>query len=138
MRYIYQGRVRDNFGNVVDEQSIYIYLNGTNTAVKIYENETGGSPIQTLPQISSDSNGFFEIWIDEADYAYTQFFDVVVNSIRYKKLDIFNREKAVEVGYTPGDTGDWDADSDPDIPDNVKKALDELAETVKTIDGGEF
>jgi len=138
MRFIYQGRVRDNFGNVVDGQPIYFYLNGTNTAVKIYEDEIGGLPIQTLPQTLSNSVGFFDIWVDDTDYEYTQYFDVVVNNIRYKKLDIFNREKAVDIGYTPGASGSWDSDGDPDTPEDVKEALDELAEVVKNIDGGDF
>ena len=132
MRYIFQGRIRDNFGNVVDETPIKVYEAGTSRVVKVYENETGGSPIETLPQVLSDSNGFFELWVDDADYSFTQFFDVVVNSIRYKKIDIMNRETAIEVGYTPENFDYWAGDGNPATPTDVKEALDELAVHIET------
>jgi hypothetical protein len=138
MRLVFRGRTRDNFGNVVEGEPIKMYLADTSTPATVYNQETGGTPTSASPQVETDEYGYFEVWFDPEDYDSVQKFDIIIDNKKYNKVDIFRSDAARDVSYDPIDDGDWDADGDPDTPDDVREALDELADTVKNIDGGSF
>jgi hypothetical protein len=50
-------------GQPVEAASISIYEAGTSTAAYVYTQNSGGSPTNTLPQATSNSEGLFEFWI---------------------------------------------------------------------------
>ena len=60
-------------GQPIEDVDISLYLAGTSTVVYIYPSETGGQVVTTVPQTTTDANGFFELWIaDSSDtYGYT-------------------------------------------------------------------
>jgi hypothetical protein len=101
MRYRFNARTRDTYGNVVGYVDIYIYLAGTNTPAKIYTVKTGGSVIETVPQVSSDQYGYLSFFVDDNDYDTSQMFDITISGIKYEEVDVFTRGPAGKDG-TPG------------------------------------
>jgi hypothetical protein len=54
-------------GQPVPDASISVYqAGGTTTAIKVYAGETESSVISTAPQVTTDSNGYFEFWVADA------------------------------------------------------------------------
>jgi len=53
-------------GQPVEGAEISLYAAGTTTPMYVYLQETGGSATNTLPQVTSDSEGFFEFWIADS------------------------------------------------------------------------
>jgi len=68
-RYPFQGRARDTRGNVEPNTAISIYLAETTTPATVYTDYTGGDPISTVPQIYSDSRGYFECHLEIEDFS---------------------------------------------------------------------
>lgn len=71
----------NNEGVPVGDASIKVYEAGTSTPVYVYLQENGGSPTNSTPQTTTDSDtGLFEFWIaDESDtygYSTTQKFKI--------------------------------------------------------------
>jgi len=79
MRFKHRDYVRDQLGNAVASASIYVYLAGTETAATIYDANSAGSTLATAPQLSSDSSGMFEFWVDDGDYDQDQKFKLVIS-----------------------------------------------------------
>lgn len=79
MRFDYKDEVRDQQGNVVASASVYVYLAGLETAVSIYTVNSGGTAVATAPQLTTDSNGYFEFWVDDEDYDHDQKFKIVIS-----------------------------------------------------------
>ncbi len=71
MRYHFQGRSRDTFGNVKQNLPITIYETGTTTPATIYKDATGGVPVSAGPQVISDNFGYFDFYVDNLDYGET-------------------------------------------------------------------
>lgn len=54
-------------GQPIEGADISIYLAGTNEPAYIFEDEFSGAPNNTLPQITSQENGYFEFWVPDVD-----------------------------------------------------------------------
>lgn len=50
-------------GQPVNAADVKVYIAGTTDPVKVFLQETSITSIQTLPQVTSDINGFFQFWI---------------------------------------------------------------------------
>lgn len=75
MRFIKQGIVRNGHGDVIADATISVYLAGTTTVASVYAASTGGTAVNS---VTSDSAGGFSFYVDEADYARTQLFKLVL------------------------------------------------------------
>ncbi len=88
-RYHFHGRAVDTFGNIKPGAGITVYLTGTETAATVYANQSGGAAITTAPQVTTDTKGRFDFWLDDTVYIITQLFDMVVGDLTYTKVDVF-------------------------------------------------
>lgn len=58
-------------GQPIDSANISIYQAETSTALWIYTQEDGGTPVGVAPQVVSGIDGFFEFWVaDSSDTSY--------------------------------------------------------------------
>ena len=92
-RYKLQGRARDTWGNTITGLDIYVYVSGTSRTQDaiVYTSSTSTTAISAAPQISSDTYGFFNFWVDDTDYtASTTKFDIFADGLEYTYIDIFN------------------------------------------------
>ncbi len=80
--------VRDQFGGVIPSASVYIYKAGTETLVTIYDANSAGSSSSSGPQITTDSNGLYEFWVDDGDYDHDQKFKIKVTKTGYDDVEI--------------------------------------------------
>ncbi len=53
-------------GQPVNGADISLYFAGTTTPMYVYLQESGGSATNTIPQVTSNSEGFFEFWIADS------------------------------------------------------------------------
>jgi len=81
-RYICQGTTRDGNGRVIISATVSVYLAGTSTAASIYTASSGGTAVNSVT--SSSTNGSFTFYVDGADYARTQLFDITVSKSGYE------------------------------------------------------
>jgi len=73
---------------------IYIYTSVTRSAAKVYLTETSTTPVDAVPQITTDSTGLVKFWVDTNDYDVDQRFDIeiydkfgkFVGSIKYVNI----------------------------------------------------
>jgi hypothetical protein len=79
MRYSLWGHVVDGNGSVIEGAKVTIYEAGTTTLATIYEEQSGGSVISGSLVIA-DSKGFWQVFIDDADYLSGDMFKVVTES----------------------------------------------------------
>lgn len=80
-RHYISGTSRDTVtGQVRGSCTISIYLAGTTTPASVYAASTGGVAVNS---VLSDAYGQFGFYIDEADYALTQRFKIVVSKTGY-------------------------------------------------------
>ena len=91
MRYKYQGVTKNGDGKVLQSATISVYEAGTTTEADVYTASSGGSAVNS---VSGDTGGFFEFWVDTADYARTKQFKIVITqtgfaSSTYDDLLIF-------------------------------------------------
>lgn len=67
-------------GQPISNANVYIYLAGTISLVTIYTSETGTVTVDTSPQITTNSLGYFEFWIGDSNdvngYDRTQKFKI--------------------------------------------------------------
>jgi len=80
MKFPLKGIARDSYGNILPGEEINIYDYGTTTPAKIYEFEDEEAEVynNTLPQATTDLNGFFEVFFDYDDYNMNMKFDVQI------------------------------------------------------------
>uniref|UniRef100_A0A6M3L0N3 Uncharacterized protein n=1 Tax=viral metagenome TaxID=1070528 RepID=A0A6M3L0N3_9ZZZZ len=88
MRYHYYNEARDQFGNTVKEADVYVYLAGTETDASVYTSNSGGTAVSSSPQVSTNSRGFFEFWVDDGDYDHDQKFKLSMVKTGYTFDDI--------------------------------------------------
>jgi hypothetical protein len=88
MRHHFAGRTRDTYGNVQIMIPVSIYYSGTASAAPICATFDGASST-TTPQVSSNSFGYFDFYVDDTEVVPTSLFDVVCQSVTYSKIDIF-------------------------------------------------
>jgi hypothetical protein len=89
-----QGTTKDGTGKVVTSATLTLFLKGTSTPAKIYAAEVGGAAIYSTT--SSSTNGYFSFWVDRADYAVTQLFDIVISKSGFTSQTYY----AVIIGLT--------------------------------------
>lgn len=67
-------------GQPIQSANIRIYKAGSTTPAYVYTQEVGGTATNSIPQVSTNSNGFFEFWIADASdtlgYAPSQKFKI--------------------------------------------------------------
>jgi hypothetical protein len=68
MKYSLRGVGRNNIGYLTPNENINIYESGTNIPAKVYLNEDDTEYIDTVPQLTTDENGYFHIYLDTDDY----------------------------------------------------------------------
>ena len=79
-RDIYQSTMVDGNGRVVDEGTVTVYEAGGTTAVTVYAASSGGSSVGS---VETDTDGSFDFWVDNTEYAYTQRFKLVLSKSGY-------------------------------------------------------
>jgi hypothetical protein len=80
MRYKIQGVYRDEYGNVVPNGTVSVYLSGTTTPANIYTAATGGSPVAS---VLTGSDGWFTFYYIEGDYYAERTRKVVLSKVGY-------------------------------------------------------
>lgn len=88
-RYHFIGRSRDEAGNVVPNVSISIYLAGTTTPMKVWDDITGGTSTDTAPQVISDVYGLFKFYVDDTEYDTDTLVDITVGDDTYENVQVF-------------------------------------------------
>jgi hypothetical protein len=81
MRYPLRGKVRDGNGRVIVGAKVSVFLADTATAVTSYPTKTGGS--NNFGISTTDSNGEWLIYLDDATYTIVTLFDAVVSKTGY-------------------------------------------------------
>lgn len=85
MRWKRRGVMRTASGAVIAGATVQVYLAGGATSANIYEASTGGAAIS---QVSADSQGRYEYYVDAADYsAATRFKEVITKGATSTTLD---------------------------------------------------
>lgn len=83
MRYNFKSVARDGAGNIVPSATVSVYLAGTTTAASVYEAYTGGTAVSS---VTTGTDGVFEFYIDDTDYAGTQQFKIVISKSNYSSI----------------------------------------------------
>jgi hypothetical protein len=78
------GFSKDQNGRILTSTTVVCYLTSTTTPAKIYAASAGGVAIYSVT--SSATDGSFSFWIDDSDYASTQFFDITFTKTNYKTV----------------------------------------------------
>ena len=78
------GFTKDQNGRILISTTVVCYLTSTTTPAKIYAASAGGVAIYSVT--SSATDGSFSFWIDDSDYASTQFFDITFTKTNYKTV----------------------------------------------------
>jgi hypothetical protein len=84
---------KDQNGAVIQAATVAVMLAGTATPAKIYAAAAGGVAVSSI--LSDDENGTFQFWVDTADYATTQLFDIYISkavyaNVAYEQSIIYN------------------------------------------------
>lgn len=70
----------DEEGRPIEGADITIFLANSNEPAYIYEDEIGGAPLNSAPQLTTNTEGFFEFWIGDSSevngYKSTQKFKI--------------------------------------------------------------
>lgn len=83
MRYNFKSVARDGAGNIVPSATVSVYLAGTTTAASVYAAYTGGTAVSS---VTTGTDGVFEFYIDDTDYAGTQQFKIVISKSNYSSI----------------------------------------------------
>lgn len=83
MRYNFKSVARDGAGNIVPSATVSVYLAGTTTAASIYTALAGGTAVNS---VTSGTDGSFEFYIDDTDYAGTQRFKITIAKSNYASV----------------------------------------------------
>jgi len=78
MKFPLKGIARDLYGNILQIEDINIYETGTTVPAKVYAFEDDVVYNDTLPQVTTDANGFFEVFLEYTDYNTNMKFDVQI------------------------------------------------------------
>lgn len=76
-------------GAVIASATVTVYLAGTTTAATCYADTTTGTPLASS-QTTTSASGYFEFFIDNADYASTQRFKLVISKTGYTDVTYDN------------------------------------------------
>ncbi len=66
-RFPFKRTMTDQRGNIITSGTVVVYDAGTTDLATIYESEAGSAV--TASTLTSDSDGDFEFWVDDSDYA---------------------------------------------------------------------
>ena len=109
MRYIYQGHTKDGNGKIVTKMTVAVYEAGAIgiTAANIYVASSGGTAVSSVTSNSTD--GSFEFYVDDADYARTQKFGIRLSKTNFRQQDydnliIYPMPRQGFVSFSDGDT----------------------------------
>jgi hypothetical protein len=83
MRYNFKSVARDGAGNIIPSATVSVYLAGTTTAASIYTALAGGTAVNS---VTSGTDGSFEFYIDDTDYAGTQRFKITIAKSNYASV----------------------------------------------------
>ena len=82
-RHHFYSYVQNTDGIRIGNASICIYKANTATPATVYDDEVNGSVFDTVPQVNSNSSGYFEFWIDDSIYNQYQEFKLEAKSSGY-------------------------------------------------------
>lgn len=90
-RYKYRGVVLDHAGNAISGADISVYLAGTATVATVHATEVSADTLNTTPQVSTDSNGYYEFWVDDGEYDTDQRFKINIasGSLSFEEDEVF-------------------------------------------------
>ena len=77
-RFPFESTLTDQQGHIIASGTVTVSLTGTSTVATIYAASSGGSAL-TGGAITTGTDGSFSFWVDEADYARSQRFRLVLN-----------------------------------------------------------
>ena len=83
MRCFYQNNYRDNFGNVIPDGRVTVYLSGTTTLATVFETLTGTVGVN---YVTTDEYGFFSFYVDRFDYDWNQTFRLSCTKTGYATI----------------------------------------------------
>jgi hypothetical protein len=95
LRYSYYGFSKDGNGKIICGATVSIFLTGTSTPTSVYEasltfvGEVAVNYVTTGLETSS-SPGYFIFYIDRANYAYTQEFDITMSKVGFTSKTFYN------------------------------------------------
>lgn len=127
MRFHFQGRTRDTYGNTVPNTPITIYVSETTTPAPIFTSYTGGTAVSAAPQINSDSTGFFNFFVDDTVTSTTTLFDILAAGFTYTYVDIFRMSGSTISDASSGADSVWSGYK-------IQTELDNIADA--DVDGG--
>ncbi len=92
---------RYNFITNLDKAGykVYIYTKFTNQSAKIYTTDTSTTIIQSLPQITTSSNGLVSFWVDTSDYSYNQRFNIEIYDVLNNHYSTLSDVSIFDVQY---------------------------------------
>lgn len=80
-KYAFQDHYTDGMGRVVPSGTVNVYEAGTTTAATIYDSD--GDAISGA-QITTDDDGYFIFYVDDADYSAGQKFDIKLSKTNFR------------------------------------------------------
>ena len=126
MKFTFYESVQDPGGNVLDNAKVFIYLTGTTTPAKIYDNN--GAVKTTVPQLLTDSKGYFWFQVDNADYDAEQLFDIKITKDGYDDLLISKVEIIGSSNITAGKVVIADANGLPSEGTNTDSEVSDAVD----------
>jgi hypothetical protein len=82
-RFIYQNTARDGNGVMIPSATVSVYLAGTSTVASVYTAYAGGVAVNS---VTGSTDGTFKFYVDEADYATSQQFRIVIAKSGYTSV----------------------------------------------------
>jgi hypothetical protein len=76
----YNDVVRDQFGNVLPGTTVTVAVHDTGLPATFYAAEVGGVALST---VTAGTDGSVSFWVDDADYAMDQTFDLSASLAGY-------------------------------------------------------
>jgi hypothetical protein len=78
MRFPSRGFVsKDQNGAIIQAATVSVLLAGTPTPANIYAAAAGGIAVNSI--LSDAETGYFQFWVDTADYPTSQLFDIYIS-----------------------------------------------------------
>ena len=133
-RHIKQGTVRDNStGAVIAGATVTVSLTGGTSIATIYDAYSGGSTISN-GVISTDSNGYYQFFIDDDDYAQTQNFRITMSASSFTTRTYDNIQIYPFLDQLVIDVRDFGSKGDGSVDDST--AIQDAINTAEAAGGG--
>src|SRR3990167_6682466 len=81
-RHIYQQHFTDQFGSVISSGTVTVY-NANSTVLATIYSSSGSTASVSGSAITSGTDGFFNFWVDTADYSVTSKFKFTLSKVNF-------------------------------------------------------